>query len=259
MRIFSTDHKVVGLQYGWTSLTFLLLGFLLILLIRWQLAWPADPLPLGGLLGAGNAPGGFMLPEFYNQLGAMHGTIMVFLAVVPLAVGAFGNYLIPLMIGAPDMAFPRLNMLSYWIYLMAGLVMLASFFLPGGAANSGWTAYPQASLRCSWRRGRNGLRPADGALLRSKEHTLEVKKPLLGENRLSSRVEASRIPTLLGRLEEAGSMRALDDKRRSRVAAGWAPGVSAGWAPQPSQAWVGALMHQQHGPARNRVVMSKAG
>ena len=146
MRIFSTDHKVVGLQYGWTSLTFLLLGFLLILLIRWQLAWPADPLPLGGLLGAGNAPGGFMLPEFYNQLGAMHGTIMVFLAVVPLAVGAFGNYLIPLMIGAPDMAFPRLNMLSYWIYLMAVLVMLASFFLPGGAANSGWTAYPPLSI-----------------------------------------------------------------------------------------------------------------
>jgi cytochrome c oxidase subunit 1 len=72
----------------------------------------------------------------------MHGTIMVFLAIVPLAVGGFGNYLIPLMIGAPDMAFPRLNMWSYWIYLAGGLVMVASFFLPGGAANSGWTSYP---------------------------------------------------------------------------------------------------------------------
>ena len=81
------------------------------------------------------------MPEFYNQLGAMHGTIMVFLAIVPLAVGGFGNYLIPLMIGAPDMAFPRLNMWSYWIYLAGGRVMVASFFLPGGAANSGWTSY----------------------------------------------------------------------------------------------------------------------
>ena len=129
MRIFSTDHKVVGLQYGFTSLTFLLLGFLLVLLIRWQLAWPGE-----------------MLPEFYNQLGAMHGTIMVFLAVVPLAVGAFGNYFVPLLIGAPDMAFPRLNMLSFWLYLVAGLVMAASFFLPGGAAASGWTAYPPLSI-----------------------------------------------------------------------------------------------------------------
>jgi cytochrome c oxidase subunit 1 len=142
-RIFSTDHKVIGLQYGGTSLVFLLLGFLLILLIRWQLAFPNDAVPLvGRLLGQLNAPDGHIQPEFYNQLAAMHGTVMVFLAVVPLAVGAFGNYLIPLLIGAPDMAFPRLNMMSYWIYLAAGLVMLASFVLPGGAANSGWTSYP---------------------------------------------------------------------------------------------------------------------
>ncbi len=72
----------------------------------------------------------------------MHGTIMVFLGVVPLAVGAFGNYLIPLQIGAHDMAFPRLNLASYWFYLFGGAVMLVSFFLPGGAANNGWTSYP---------------------------------------------------------------------------------------------------------------------
>src|SRR5436190_9405502 len=147
MRIFSTDHKVIGLQYAFTSLAFLLLGFLLILLVRWQLAFPLQPIPIvGGILGEQNAPGGIMLPDFYTQLGAMHGTIMVFLAVVPLAVGAFGNYLVPLMIGAPDMAFPRLNALSYWLYLVAGLTMLASFFLPGGAAASGWTSYPPLAV-----------------------------------------------------------------------------------------------------------------
>ena len=146
MRFFSTDHKVIGLQYAFTSLAFLLLGFLLILLVRWQLAFPNTAVPVvGGLLGEANASGGAILPEFYNQLGAMHGTIMVFLAVVPLAVGAFGNYLVPIMLGAPDMAFPRMNMLSYWLYLAAGLTMAASFFLPGGAAGAGWTSYPPLS------------------------------------------------------------------------------------------------------------------
>ena len=98
-----TDHKTVGLQYGVTALGFLLVGFLLMLLMRWQLAWPGQPLPawLATLLGEANAPGGIMLPEFYNQLVAMHGTVMVFLAVVPLAAGAFANYLVPLQIGAP--------------------------------------------------------------------------------------------------------------------------------------------------------------
>src|SRR6187401_764182 len=147
MRIFSTDHKVIGLQYALTSLTFLLIGFLLILALRWHLASPTDALPLvGKLLGETRAVEGILLPEFYLQLGAMHGTLMVFLAVVPLGVGAFGNYLIPLMIGAPDMAFPRLNALSYWLYLAGGLVMMAGFFLPGGAAASGWTSYPPLSI-----------------------------------------------------------------------------------------------------------------
>jgi cytochrome c oxidase subunit 1 len=141
--IFSTDHKIIGLQYGFTSLCFLLFGFLLVVMIRWQLAYPGEPLPLiGGWLGESRAPDGVMLPEFYNQLGAMHGTIMVFLGVVPLAFGAFGNYVTPLQIGAPDMVFPRLNMLSYWLYLAGGLVMLGSFFAPGGAASTGWTSYP---------------------------------------------------------------------------------------------------------------------
>lgn len=181
--VFSQDHKVIGLQYMMTSLLFLFLGFLLMLLMRWQLAFPGTAVPgeafafLPGGLGlvamiiafasrrkltglvalvffglAGLIwylvsdealfPQGIMLPEMYNSFGAMHGTIMVFLGVVPLAVGAFGNYVVPLQVGAPDMAFPKINMASYWAYFFGGLVMLSSFFLPGGAANSGWTSYP---------------------------------------------------------------------------------------------------------------------
>jgi len=139
--LVSTDHKVIGLLYGLTSLLFLLVGFALVIVIRWQHAYAGQPLPVIGALLGDNAPGGILLPEFYNQLGAMHGTIMVFLGVVPLAVGAFGNYVLPLQIGAPDMAFPRLNLLSYWCYAAGGAVMLASFFTPGGAASSGWTSY----------------------------------------------------------------------------------------------------------------------
>ena len=146
-RVFSQDHKVIGLQYAITSMVFLLVGFSLMMLMRWQLAYPGTPVPIvGALLGSANAPGGVMLPEFYNQLGAMHGTIMIFLGVVPLAVGGFGNYLIPLQVGAGDMAFPRLNMWSYWVYAAGGVVMLASFALPGGAANNGWTSYPPLAV-----------------------------------------------------------------------------------------------------------------
>jgi cytochrome c oxidase subunit I len=145
--LFSTDHKVIGLLYGFTSLFFLLVGFSLVVIMRWQLAYPGRPIPLiGGLLSAAQAPGGIMLPEFYNQLGAMHGTIMVFLGVVPLAVGGFGNFVMPLQIGAPDMAFPKLNMMSYWVYFVGGVVMLASFFVPGGGAQSGWTSYAPLSV-----------------------------------------------------------------------------------------------------------------
>jgi cytochrome c oxidase subunit 1 len=145
--IFSTDHKIIGIQYGLTAMSFLLFGFGLMLMMRWQLANPGSPIPLiGGLLGESRAPGGMMLPEFYNQLGAMHGTIMVFLGIVPLAVGAFGNYVLPLQIGAPDMAFPRLNMISYWCLFLGGVTMFVSFFVPGGAASSGWTSYAPLSV-----------------------------------------------------------------------------------------------------------------
>jgi cytochrome c oxidase subunit I len=143
--VFSTDHKWIGVQYGFTALCFLLFGFTLMLLMRLQLGWPGHAFTVMKALGESRAPGGVLLPEAYNQLGAMHGTIMVFLAIVPLAVGAFGNYVVPLQIGAPDMAFPKLNMASYWCYLPGGLIMLASFAVPGGTANSGWTSYPPLS------------------------------------------------------------------------------------------------------------------
>ncbi|HMO65874.1 MAG TPA: cbb3-type cytochrome c oxidase subunit I, partial [Verrucomicrobiota bacterium] len=143
--VFSTDHKIIGIQYGITSLLFLFFGFLLMVAMRWQIAYPGAPIPIvGGLLesifGAA-AAGGSMQADLYNQFGAMHGTIMVFLAIVPLGFAAFGNYVVPLQIGAPDMCFPRINMASYWSFFLGGVVMLASFFIPGGAAQAGWTSY----------------------------------------------------------------------------------------------------------------------
>ena len=143
--VFSVDHKVIGLQYGVTSLLFLLFGFLLMAVMRYQLAYPETVIPYIGNLFFSES-GGVMLPENYNTLGAMHGTIMIFLGVVPLAVGAFGNYLVPLQIGAPDMAFPKLNAASYWSYFVGGVIMIASFFTPEGAARSGWTSYPPLSI-----------------------------------------------------------------------------------------------------------------
>lgn len=142
--IFSTDHKIIGIQYGITALLFLAFGFFLMMVMRWSIAYPGEPLPMISdwpwfqkwLNDNGSVNG-----EVYNMFGAMHGTIMVFLGVVPLAFGAFGNYVTPLQIGAPDMAFPRLNMASYWLYLLGGLLMFASFFLDSGSAKVGWTNY----------------------------------------------------------------------------------------------------------------------
>jgi len=146
--IFSVDHKVIGVQYTITSLLFLLFGFALMWVMRFQLAYPGQPIPIiGKMLGASLVDSsGILIGNGYNAFGAMHGTIMVFLGIVPLAVGGFGNYVLPLQIGAPDMAFPRLNMASYWVYLPGGLIMLASFFTRDGAAQSGWTSYPPLSV-----------------------------------------------------------------------------------------------------------------
>lgn len=141
--IFSQDHKVIGIQYGITALLFLFFGFILMMIMRWQLAFPDTPVPFVGSLLSET---GLLSPDMYNAFGAMHGTIMIFLGVVPLIVGAFGNYLVPLQVGAPDMAFPKLNMLSYWSFFIGGIIMMASFFMEGGPAASGWTMYPPLSV-----------------------------------------------------------------------------------------------------------------
>jgi cytochrome c oxidase subunit I len=146
--IFSTDHKIIGIQFLFMSLAFLLLGGVLAMVMRWQLAWPANPdmpLPGGGLLPETMVTDGIILPEFYNAAVTMHGTIMVFFAIMPLLVGVWANYLIPLQVGADDMAFPRLNMASFWAAFVAGIMMIAGFFVEGGHANAGWTAYAPLS------------------------------------------------------------------------------------------------------------------
>ena len=145
--IFSTDHKTIGIQFLMVSLVFLLIGGILAVTLRWPLGFPDTPLPGGGILPETMAPGGYLLPEFYNSLVTMHGTFMIFFAVMPLLVGTFANYLIPLKIGAPDMAFPRLNMWSFWLFALAGVIMTAGFFVQGGHAGAGWTAYPPLSAK----------------------------------------------------------------------------------------------------------------
>ena len=122
--ITTVDHKRIGIMYFITSLLFLGVGGVEALLIRIQLFRPEND---------------FMTPELYNQLFTMHGTTMIFLVAMPMAV-AFFNYIVPLQIGARDVAFPRLNALSYWIYLFGGLYMNASWFV-GAAPNTSWVGY----------------------------------------------------------------------------------------------------------------------
>src|SRR5205823_11023033 len=112
-----------------TSLVFFIVGGIVALLMRAQLATPNEH---------------FITRDSYNELFTMHGTTMVFLFVVPILAG-FANFLVPLMIGARDMAFPRLNALSYWLYLLVGIVLMASFFAVHGSARSGWYRYPPLS------------------------------------------------------------------------------------------------------------------
>ncbi len=145
--VFSTDHKVIGKQFLFTALAFFTIGGLLALLIRTQLAWPWQEIPFFGTLLYGEEAGNILAPERYPALVTMHGTIMIFFFIIPVLSGAFGNFLIPLMIGARDMAFPRLNMASYWIMVPAFLVMVASFFVDTGTAASGWTSYVPLSAR----------------------------------------------------------------------------------------------------------------
>ncbi|MBP6669264.1 MAG: cbb3-type cytochrome c oxidase subunit I [Gemmatimonadales bacterium] len=133
--VFSTDHKTIGMQYLFTGIAMALVGGLLAYGFRMQLAYPGHPVPGFGMLDA----------DRYNTFVTMHGTIMIFWVAMPVVLAAFGNLLIPLMVGADDMAFPALNMMSYWVFFVSTVLLLASFFVPGGAFAGGWTAYPPLS------------------------------------------------------------------------------------------------------------------
>jgi cytochrome c oxidase subunit I len=133
--IFSLDHKVIGLQYYFLALVAVFVGMFLSLLMRLHMIWPTAVLPLVGEIK----------PETYLSLLTMHGTIMVFFVLTTAPQGGFGNYFLPIQIGAPDMAFPVLNMLSFWTTFVAFVVILAAFFVTGGAPLHGWTGYAPLS------------------------------------------------------------------------------------------------------------------
>jgi cytochrome c oxidase subunit 1 len=128
--VFSIDHKIIGIQYLITAWVFFILAGLLAETIRTQLL---------------NANGGFVSPDTYNEVYSIHGSAMVWLVVIPMLTGGFGNLIFPIQIGARDVAFPWLNMLSYWIFPVAGLMLFSSFLM--GAPTAGWTEYPPVSLQ----------------------------------------------------------------------------------------------------------------
>ncbi|MBT2300885.1 cytochrome c oxidase subunit I [Variovorax paradoxus] len=130
--VWSQDHKVIAIQYACTAITVGVIGVVLSNLMRLQLGYP-------GVFE-------FITPERYYQFVTMHGMIMVIYLLTALFLGGFGNYLIPLMVGARDMVFPYLNMLSFWVYLLSVIVLMASFFVAGGPTGAGWTLYPPQSI-----------------------------------------------------------------------------------------------------------------
>lgn len=133
--VFSTDHKVIGMQYLFTGMFMALVGGFLAYVFRMQLAFPGSHVPLYGVV----------TPNEYNALVTNHGTIMIFWVAMPVLIAGLGNYLIPLMIGCDDMVFPRLNRLSYQIFFISTVVILISLFVPGGGFGGAWTAYPPLS------------------------------------------------------------------------------------------------------------------
>jgi len=143
--IFSQDHKIIGIQYLFTSLFMAIVGGFLAMLIRMQLGFPTAKFYWAQWLFPGGFTNNQIKPDFYLAVVTMHGTIMVFFVLTTALSGGFGNFLIPLQIGARDMAFPFLNMMSYWLYPPAIVVLMASFFVSGGAPNAGWTSYPPLS------------------------------------------------------------------------------------------------------------------
>jgi cytochrome c oxidase subunit I len=138
--LWSTDHKVIAMQYLFTGILMALIGGFAVYVFRMQLAFPGESVPLFGRVSSGQ----------YNSLVTMHGTIMIFWVAMPVLLAAFGNFLIPLMLGCDDMVFPKVNRLSYQIFLLSAVVLVASFFVPGGPFGGAWTAYPPLSANSAY-------------------------------------------------------------------------------------------------------------
>ena len=130
--IWSQDHKVIAIQYGGLAILIGLVGMVLSSMFRLQLGFP-DTFT-------------FINPENYYQYVTVHGMIMVIYLLTALFLGGFGNYLVPLMCGSRDMVFPFMNMLSVWVYALSVIILVASFFVPGGATGAGWTLYPPQAI-----------------------------------------------------------------------------------------------------------------
>ena len=162
--VFSTDHKMIAMQYMFTGMAMALIGGYFAYVFRMQLAFPGASIPFWGMLS----------PAAYNSLVTNHGTIMIFWVAMPVLIAAMGNFLIPLMIGCDDMVFPRVNRLSYQIFLISAIILIISFFVPGGGFGGAWTAYPPLSAKAEF----NGT--PFGAPLWLIAVTLEIVAFLLG-------------------------------------------------------------------------------
>jgi len=138
--VFSTDHKMIAMQYMFTGMAMALIGGFMAYAFRMQLAFPGVDVPGYGTVTAAD----------YNALVTNHGSIMIFWVAMPVLIAAFGNFLIPLMIGCDDMVFPKINRLSYQIFLLSSIVLIISFFVPGGGFGGAWTAYPPLSAKAEY-------------------------------------------------------------------------------------------------------------
>jgi cytochrome c oxidase subunit 1 len=176
--LWSTDHKMIGMQYLFTGMAMALVGGFTVYAFRMQNAFPGVPVPGYGRVTAGA----------YNSLVTMHGTVMIFWVAMPVLIAALGNFLIPLMIGCDDMVFPRINRLSYQIFLLSAVVLVASFFVDGGPFGGAWTAYPPLSAKAEY-----SLTPA-GAPLWLVAVALEFVAFLLGGINFVTTVMNSRAP-----------------------------------------------------------------
>ena len=137
---FPLDHKIIAMQYLFTGMAMALIGGFFVYVFRVQLAFPGASVPGFGVVS----------PAEYNSLVTNHGTIMIFWVAMPVLIAAFGNYLIPLMLGCDDMVFPRINRLSYQVFLLSSIVLIASFFVEGGGFGGAWTAYPPLSAQSQY-------------------------------------------------------------------------------------------------------------